>query len=195
MIYKPPERPEPNHKNGDRGGGGAQDAYGAERRTRVDDPPPTNSGRRARAHGSDETSDGLLGGSESERAREAALVFAKHNKTLEMLNKESLVIMTQRGNIAITKISTEPRDAGKTMGKMRGGDEVTKATTARLRHGSVLHRPRAQRPRATIPEAPPPRGNALTRVLKLAEGESITAMLPVSSADEAEAGVRTSRTW
>lgn len=174
------------------------DAYGAERRTRVDDSAADElRAARESGDGSDETSDGLLGGSESERAREAALVFArKHNKTLEMLNKESLVIMTQRGYIKRIDPKTFSKQnratRGKTMGKMRGGDEVTKAThCAGL--DTVLFftdRGRVHAVRAyTIPEASTTAmGTPFTRVLKLAEGESITAMLPVSSADEAEAG-------
>ncbi len=176
------------------------DAYGAERRTIIDDSAADAAAARRLGgdDGSDdETSDGLLGGSESERARHAALLFArKHNKTLEMLNKESLVIMTQRGYIKRIDPKTFSKQnratRGKTMGKMRGGDEVTKAThCAGL--DTVLFftdRGRVHAVRAyTIPEASTTAmGTPFTRVLKLAEGEAITAMLPVSSADESDAG-------
>ena len=174
------------------------DAYGVDRRTRIDTAAADDAAAR-RA----ETGDGLddrlagLGGSESERAREAARLFAKrHNKTLESLNADALVIMTQRGYIKRIDPKTFSKQnratRGKTMGKMRGGDEVTKAThCAGL--DTVLFftdRGRVHAVRAyTIPEASTTAlGTPFTRVLKLAEGESITAMLPVSSADEAEAG-------
>jgi DNA gyrase subunit A len=104
--------------------------------------------------------------------------------------------MTQRGYIKRIDPKTFSKQnratRGKTMGKMRGGDEVTKAThCAGL--DTVLFftdRGRVHAVRAyTIPEASTTAlGTPFTRVLKLAEGESITAMLPVSSADEAEAG-------
>ena len=174
------------------------DAYGVDRRTRIDTAAADDAAARR-----DETGDGLddrlagLGGSESERAREAARLFAKrHNKTLESLNADALVIMTQRGYIKRIDPKTFSKQnratRGKTMGKMRGGDEVTKAThCAGL--DTVLFftdRGRVHAVRAyTIPEASTTAlGTPFTRVLKLAEGESITAMLPVSSADEAEAG-------
>ena len=172
------------------------DAYGAERRTRLDTAAADEAAAR-RAERGDGPDDALVGGSESERAREAARLFAKrHNKTLEMLNEDALVIMTQRGYIKRIDPKTFSKQnratRGKTMGKMRGGDEVTKAThCAGL--DTVLFftdRGRVHAVRAyTIPEASTTAlGTPFTRVLKLAEGESITAMLPVSSADEAEAG-------
>ena len=175
------------------------DAYGVDRRTRVDTAAADDAAaRRAETgDGPDDRSLGGLGGSESERAREAARLFAKrHNKTLESLNADALVIMTQRGYIKRIDPKTFSKQnratRGKTMGKMRGGDEVTKAThCAGL--DTVLFftdRGRVHAVRAyTIPEASTTAlGTPFTRVLKLAEGESITAMLPVSSADEAEAG-------
>ena len=104
--------------------------------------------------------------------------------------------MTQRGYIKRIDPKTFSKQnratRGKTMGKMRGGDEVTKAThCAGL--DTVLFftdRGRVHAVRAyTIPEASTTAlGTPFTRVLKLAEGESITAMLPVSSAEDAEAG-------
>ncbi len=170
------------------------EAYGAERRTNIDTAAADAARRGEDGDGAD---DALVGGSESERAREAARLFAKrHNKTLESLNRDALVIMTQRGYIKRIDPKTFSKQnratRGKTMGKMRGGDEVTKAThCAGL--DTVLFftdRGRVHAVRAyTIPEASTTAlGTPFTRVLKLAEGESITAMLPVSSAEDAEAG-------
>ena len=68
---------------------------------------------------------------EAERAMRAAQVQAKKmNVTLEMLNSPALVIMTNRGYIkridpaVFSKQGRATR--GRNMGKMRGGDEVTK---------------------------------------------------------------------
>jgi DNA gyrase subunit A len=106
------------------------------------------------------------------------LFAKKHNKTLEMLNKESLVIMTQRGYIKRIDPKTFSKQnratRGKTMGKMRGGDEVTKAThCAGL--DTVLFftdRGRVHAVRAyTIPEASTTAmGTPFTRVLKISGG-------------------------
>lgn len=165
--------------------------FGIERRTAID-----RTAADAQAARTDDDCDGdgdALSGTDSERARDAAKLFAKkHNVTLDSLNKDGLMIMTQRGYIKRIDPSTFSKQnratRGKNMGKMRGGDEVTKATHC-LGLDTVLFftdRGRVHAVRAyTIPEASTTAlGTPFTRVLKLSEGESITAMLPVSSAEE-----------
>jgi DNA gyrase subunit A len=111
-----------------------RDAYGIDRRTVID----TSAAAAAAAGGG---GGGLKGDDgeamplgdmdESERAVAAARLYAKrHNVTLDSLNAESLVIMTGRGYIkridpsVFSKQNKNTR--GRNMGKMRGGDEVTK---------------------------------------------------------------------
>jgi len=85
---------------------------------------------------------------------------------------------------------------GRNMGKMRGGDEVTKVTHCNGLDTVLFFtdRGRVHAVRAyNIPQASTSAlGTPFTRVLKLAEGESITAMLPVDTTEEPGAEGETS---
>ena len=166
-------------------------AYGIDRRTTIDNAAASAlvaSGEEAGVAGAEgggaQTTDG------DESALAAARLHAKrHNVTLESLNADALVIMTGRGYIKRIDpdvFSKQNRNTqGRNMGKMRGGDEVTKVA-----HCSGLDtvlfftdRGRVYAVRAyDIPQASTTAlGTPFTRVLKLREGESITAMLPVDT--------------
>ena len=168
-----------------------RDTFGIDRRTEID----TSIADAASFHPTDE--DGVdipLGDmTEAERAmRDAQVQAKKMNVTLEMLNSPALVIMTNRGYIkridpaVFSKQGRATR--GRNMGKMRGGDEVTKVTHCNGMDTVLFFtdRGRVHAVRAyNIPQASTSAlGTPFTRVLKLSEGESITAMLPVDTTEE-----------
>ena len=169
------------------------DAYGVDRRTEID---------RTAADAADSIARDADGGgerTEAERAEDAARAHAKrHNVAFESLDADNLVILTNRGYIKrmdpgiFAKQNRATR--GKNMGKMRGGDEMIKATHCNGLDTVLFFtdRGRVHAVRAyTIPQSSTTAlGTPFTRVLKLAEGESITAMLPVptSEASDGEEG-------
>ena len=168
--------------------------FGIDRRTAIDRTAADAAASRSADGDEDEDGDSSGGsGTDRERARDAATLFAKRsNVTVDSLNKDNLVIMTNRGYIKRIDPSTFSKQnratRGKNMGKMRGGDEVTKATHCGGLDTVLFFTDRGRVHAVsayTIPEASTTAlGTPFTRVLKLTEGENITAMLPVSSADE-----------
>ena len=168
--------------------------FGIDRRTAIDRTAADAAASRSADGDEDEDGDSSGGsGTDRERARDAATLFAKRNNvTVDSLNKDNLVIMTNRGYIKRIDPSTFSKQnratRGKNMGKMRGGDEVTKATHCGGLDTVLFFTDRGRVHAVsayTIPEASTTAlGTPFTRVLKLTEGENITAMLPVSSADE-----------
>ena len=176
-----------------------RDTFGVDRRTDID----TSLADAHSFHPKDEDGEDIPLGdlTEAERAMRDAQIHAKKmNVTLDMLNSPSLVIMTNRGYIkridpaVFSKQNRATR--GRNMGKMRGGDEVTKVTHCNGLDTVLFFtdRGRVHAVRAfNIPQASTSAlGTPFTRVLKLAEGESITAMLPVDTTEEPGAEGETS---
>ena len=176
-----------------------RDTFGVDRRTDID----TSSADAHSFHPKDEDGEDIPLGdlTEAERAMRDAQIHAKKmNVTLDMLNSPALVIMTNRGYIkridpaVFSKQGRATR--GRNMGKMRGGDEVTKVTHCNGLDTVLFFtdRGRVHAVRAyNIPQASTSAlGTPFTRVLKLAEGESITAMLPVDTTEEPGAEGETS---
>jgi len=170
-----------------------RDKYGVERKTLIDHSAAKLAAEVAEARRrSPPSGDGGEDvGNVAEREMAAAALYAKRmNIPLDSLDADNLIVMTGKGYIKRIdpKIFSRQNKGtiGKKGGRMRGGDQVTKVTHCNGLDTVLFFtdRGRVYAVRAyDIPQSSTTAlGTPFTRVLKLAEGETITAMLPVDTA-------------